>query len=108
MSDKSNEDMTDDEMRKAISALTGRPCVSKDSRHLRRRLADLQKMNAAGKTAQDATTVVSVSMHGKAKAAASRIAGKEGIGVSELFRRALSEWAAANGYRGEASNFEVE
>lgn len=107
--DKSKpENLTVDEMRAAISAMTGRPCVSKDAAHLRRRLADLRKNQDAGKAAQDATTVMSVSMHGKAKSAAKRIAESEGLGVSELIRNALAEWAANNGHKSEVDNFIAE
>lgn len=105
--EKKTDDMTVDEMRTAIAALTGRPCVSKNATHLRKRLDDLRSNQAAAKKAQGTTTVVSISMHGRAKAAAVRIAHGEGIGVSELVRKALADYAQRNGHKGEVSNFEV-
>jgi hypothetical protein len=107
MTDKQKTEQSVDEMRAAITALTGRTCLSKDSAHLKRRLKELQTIQAAGKNAADATVVVSISMHGRAKTSVARIAQKEGIGVSELIRRALGEWSERNGYKTEAPNFEV-
>lgn len=104
---KTENEQSVDEMRAAITAITGRSCVSKDPAHLKRRLKELQALQAAGKNAADATVVVSISMHGRAKAAAVRVADKEGGGVSNLVRVALAEWCERNGYKSEVPNFEV-
>lgn len=101
-------EQTVEQMRAAITALTGRPCISKNPQHLRKRLADLVQLQKAGAHAADTTTVMSVSMHGKAKAAARRMAENMPGGVSELVRKSLREWALNNGHKAEASNFEVE
>lgn len=114
MATKNDGPVTVDQMRTAIAALTGKPCVSKNETHLRKRLDELLKLQAAGRHAGDTTTVVSISMHGRAKDAAARIAKAEtakrdrSVGVSEIVREALASWAASNGYKAEATNFEVE
>lgn len=106
--DKNKPEMNIEQMRAAITALTGKVCVSKNETHLRRRLADLVQIQTAGRHAAETTTVMSVSMHGKAKAAAKRMAAGLPGGVSELVRDALRLWALNNGHKNEASNFEVE
>lgn len=57
---------------------------------------------------RDSTTIVSVSMHGSAKLALARIAEADGLGVSELVRLALTEYASKHGHRAEVENFEED
>lgn len=105
---KQQPEQTVEQMRAAITALTGKLCVSKNPVHLKRRLADLVQIQQDGRHAAETTTVMSVSMHGKAKAATKRMSEGMPGGVSELVREALRQYALNNGYKNEASNFEVE
>jgi hypothetical protein len=59
------------------------------------------------KALRSSWTNISVSMHVNTREAVARIADKESVGVSELFRRALAEYAAKHGYQSESENFEV-
>ncbi len=99
-------------MKLEIAKLTGRQPASLDETYLSRRLASLKQRKVAGKKAvdryNDSTTVLSVSMPGAAKDATIRIAGGEQVGVSELVRRAVAEYAQKRGYADEISHFEVE
>lgn len=106
--EKNKPEMSVLQMQSAITALTGKVCVSKNPKHLKQRLDDLVASKNAGDHAAETTTVMSVSMHGKAKAAARRMSANLPGGVSELVRTALREWALNNGHKAEAANFEVE
>lgn len=108
MATKEKSELTVEQMRSAITALTGKTCISKNPKHLRQRLDDLVRAKQDGEHAAETTTVMSVSMHGKAKAATKRMSANLPGGVSELVRDALRQWALNNGHKNEASNFEVE
>lgn len=73
---------------------------------------EIKRRKADGKRAADRysdhTVVLSVSMHGATKDATLRIAGGESIGVSELVRRAVAEYARARGYNNELEHFNEE
>lgn len=94
------------ELRAAIRKFTGRAPVSSDPEYLEQRLSDLRARQRDGAAAEtEAWVVLSVSMHVAGKGAVTRIAGSEGIGVSELVRRALAEYAANHGHSAEAEHF---
>lgn len=97
------------ELRAAIRKITGRAPVSHDVDYLEKRLGDLRRRDRDGRDAadryMDSTTVLSISMHGAAKDATTRIAGGETLGVSELVRRALKEYAEKHGYASEVQHF---
>lgn len=95
------------ELRAAIREHTGRAPQSKDPEFLKQRLADLRAARDASSTV-DKSVVVPVSMHGRARDAAKRIADREGGGLSALVRRALAEFADRHGYKAEASAFDTE
>lgn len=107
MSNKSTGDVSI--MREAIAKMTGKRPQSTDPEYLKRKLEELKKRKTNGSKAadrySDSSTVLSVSMHGAAKDATVRIAGGEQCGVSELVRRALSEYAAKRGYADELPHF---
>ncbi len=96
-------------MREAIAKITGKIPQSTDPDYLKRKLEGLKKRKTNGVKAadrySDSSTVLSVSMHGAAKDATVRIAGGEQCGISELVRRALSEYAAKRGYNDELVHF---
>lgn len=98
-------------LRKSIAKITGRMPVSTDRTYLERRLADLQKVVEAGGNARveyaEPTGVISVSMPLSIKKATIAIAKRDGVGVSELVRRALAAYARENGYDREAEAFGV-
>ncbi len=93
------------DLRKKISALTGKTPDSEDPRYLAQRLAFYEKQRAAGidvSRRKTGTSVFSISMPTDAGIAVERILQREKIGASDLGRRALAEWAANNGYKAEA------
>lgn len=92
------------ELRAAIREHTGRAPQSKDVDFLRQRLKDLRAARDASST-DDKTVVVSISMHGRARSAMSRMAELEGCGSSELVRRALAEYGERHGYKSESAAF---
>ncbi len=104
------------ELRASIAKHTGKIPKSEDVDYLARRLASLNKRKrsanqAEGRHADKSTTddpseVLSVSMPGTVKLAVIRIAGGEQMGVSQLVRRALGEYASRRGYGAEAQHFE--
>lgn len=87
----------------AIAEITGKTPQSTEVEYLERRLASLKKRKSNGRKAatrySESTIVLSVSMHGAAKNATIEIAGGEKIGISELVRRAVAEYAARRGYK---------
>lgn len=92
-----------------IAALTGKRPTSRDPRHLRNRLADLEARVAAGEDVRRVTgsVVRSISLPTAAGTAFDRILAREGVSASELVRRALASWAARHGYKVEAEEMEA-
>lgn len=104
-----------DEIRRQIAGLTGKTPKSRDLDYLARKLAELRKRRRdaskaedrhAERSTDDPSEVLSVSMPRSAKLATIRIAGGELVGVSELVRRAVGEYAAKRGYKAELVNFD--
>lgn len=99
-----------DLMKHEIAKLTGLEPKSLDEAYLARRLAALRQRKTDGRKAEkrygDASVVVAVSMHAAIKDAIVRIAGGEKVGVSELVRLAVAEYAQKRGYKNELAHFE--
>lgn len=94
------------ELRSEIAKLTGRTPVSTNETYLTRRLADLRSSPPAPRSPSDAP-VISVSVSAAAREAIIAIAAEELIGVSELVRRAIGEYARRRGHQDLASAIEV-
>lgn len=92
-------------LRRSITRITNRVCVSTDVRYLRKRLADLQARAAAGEpvrhagSTQEAATVLTASMPESARLAAVEMGDRLKIGTSGAVRLALRELAASRGWR---------
>lgn len=99
-------------LRKAIAKYTGRMPVSTDVPYLTRRLATLKESHKEGESTRfeyaEPTGMVSVSMALSAKDAARRVAKKDGIGLSELVRRALREYMVKHDHDKEAKSLGAE
>lgn len=100
------------EMRSEIRSITGRLPISRDPEFLASRLADLKKRERDSASAvekyAEPWSNMSISMHVSARDATRRIAGGESVGVSELVRRAMREYAIKHGYAAEVSHFGEE
>lgn len=95
-------------LRAHIAKLTGRLPVSRNASYLTRKLDELREQKKNGETVKrhhaEPSVVMSISMPHPAKEAVARIADKERIGVSDLVRRALGEWAESHGYDAEVEH----
>lgn len=94
------------DLRSEIAKLTGRTPVSTNEMYLTRRLADLRSSPPAPRSPSDAP-VISVSVSAAAREAIHAIAAAELLGVSELVRRAIGEYARRRGHPDLASAIEV-
>jgi radical SAM superfamily enzyme YgiQ (UPF0313 family) len=93
---------TVDELREEIRKLTNRIPTSQDATYLTNRLADLKAAKKAGEDVKkhyaQPNSILNASMPASCRAAVKRMAEDDGIGVSELVRLALGEYAKKHGH----------
>jgi hypothetical protein len=105
-------DVEVDQLRRTITKLTGRTCMSRDLRYLRDRVSDLTRRKAAGEDVRQRLAIrrspLSIYLADAANTALMSMTERAKLGASALVREALREYADSRGWTREAAAFAPE